>query len=315
MVKVLVLSATGKQGGATTRALLSSSKEKHSVRVLLRDPSSAKAKALAEAGAEVLQGGDYDKDVEALDRAFAGVEALFFVSLPSFTDDTAEVRGATNIIEAAKRAGTVRHVVYSTVAGADYYRELPNWDKNEFLVKYWTAKEKGEQLVKTGGFEHYTILRPTEFMSNYTLLETISFQYPTFYKTGVLTTALPESFPMCAIDDDDIGRTAAASIEAPATFTGTKNRELTLIGEVLPLKDLVAQLGEAVGKKLSISVYARAEAEELAKTNPIVGGQLARIDWKYKDEVANDFGLGFRSFRDHLAAHRERVRELYKDVP
>ncbi|KAI0377840.1 NAD(P)-binding protein [Hypomontagnella monticulosa] len=315
MVKVLVLSATGKQGGATARALLSSAAQKHSVRVLVRDASSEKAKALAAAGAEVLQGGSYESDVEALDRAMAGVEAVFFVSLPSFKDDTAEVRGATNIVEAAKRAGTVRHVVYSTVAGQDYYEELEGWDKNEFLPKYFAWKAKGEELVKTGGFDHYTILRPTEFMSNYTTLASVSMQYPTFIQTGVLSTALPETFPMCAIDDDDIGRTAAASIEAPDTFAGGKSRELMLIGEVVILKDLVAQLGEAIGKKLSIHTYPREEALELAKTNSMIGGQLVRVNWKYRVEEANDFGIGFRSWRDHVQANLERVKELYKDVP
>lgn len=143
MVKVLVLGATGKQGGATARALLSSPQQ-HAVRAYVRDPSSPKAQALAAAGAELVEGGGWDADVAALDRALAGgVEAVFFPSSPSFTDPGAEVRGAANIVEAARRAGTVAHVVYSTVIGVPRWRELPGLDGSPFFTgNYWTSKGK-----------------------------------------------------------------------------------------------------------------------------------------------------------------------------
>lgn len=138
MVKVLVLGATGKQGAATIKALLASGE--HSVRAFVRDSSSDKAKALAAAGVELVEGGDWDKDVAALDQAFAGgIEAVFFPSIPCFTDMDAEVRGATNIIEAAKKAG-VKHVVYSTVGGLERYRELPDLDSNPLFKNYWVSK-------------------------------------------------------------------------------------------------------------------------------------------------------------------------------
>lgn len=142
MVKVLVLGATGQQGNATARALLSSGK--NALRAYVRDVSSAKAKELAALGAEIIQGGDWDKDVAALDKAFAGVEAVFFISNPSFVDFDAEVKGATNIVEAAKRAGTVNHIVYSTVASVENYEDLPGLDKNPFFRNYWVSK--GEYL-------------------------------------------------------------------------------------------------------------------------------------------------------------------------
>ncbi|KAI2785019.1 NAD(P)-binding protein [Daldinia loculata] len=292
MVKVLVLAATGKQGGATVRALLASKSQQHShshshsVRALVRDASSAKAQALAALGAEVVVGGDWATDVAALDGAFAGgVEAVFFPSVPSFTDYEAELRGATNVVEAARRARTVRHVLYT----------------------------KSEDLVKNGGFEHYTILRPTEFMSNYTG-ETAHFQVPDLIKQGVLHTALPPSFLLSEIDVDDIGRVAAAAIASPAIFARGR-RELHIAGEVLTLGEIVAQLGEVLGKKLSVSTWTREEALEALKTREIVAGQLMRLDSDWPNPPADDFGLGFKTFRQHLEEHKEEVRELYKAVP
>lgn len=50
---ILVTGATGHQGGAVTRHLLA---DGWPVRALTRDPTSAKAQALAALGAEVVQG-------------------------------------------------------------------------------------------------------------------------------------------------------------------------------------------------------------------------------------------------------------------
>ncbi|KAI1107209.1 NAD(P)-binding protein [Jackrogersella minutella] len=314
MAKVLVLSATGKQGSATVRALLSSS-QKHSIRALVRDASSEKAKALVAQGVEVLQGGDWDKDVASLEKATAGVEVVFFISNPNLTDWDAEVRSATNIVDVAKRAGTVKHVVYSTVAGMDRYQEIPGLDALPFFRNYWDSKAKGEELVKAGGFAHYTILRPTEFMSNWTDRATITFQMPDLLSEGVWHTALPESFKLTEIDPHDIGRLAAAAIDAPATFAGGPSRVLYVAGELLTVGELLAQLSAAAGKKLAISTYTPEEAKKVAEKNPVVAGQLARLEWQASPKPANDYGLGFRTFRDHLKAHKDEVVELYKHLP
>ncbi|KAF3064465.1 putative nad dependent epimerase protein [Daldinia childiae] len=313
MVKVLVLAATGKQGGATVRALLAS-KGQHSVRVLVRDASSAKAQALAALGAEVVVGGDWATDVAALDKALSGgIEAVFFVSVPSFTDLEVELKGATNVVEAAKRAGSVRHVLYSSVGSLDKYQTLKGWDRTPFFANYWIAKAKTEDLVKNGGFEHYTILRPTEFMSNYTG-DLAHFQVPDLIKEGVLHTALPASYLLSEIDVDDIGRVASAAIAAPSTFASGR-RELHLTGEVLSLGEIVAQLSAVLGKQLRVSTWTREEALEALKTREIVAGQLMRLDSDWPNPPADDFGLGFKTFRQHLEEHKDEIRELYKAVP
>ncbi|KAI2468566.1 NAD(P)-binding protein [Annulohypoxylon bovei var. microspora] len=313
MARILILGATGKQGSATIQALLVSG-QKHSLRALVRNASSEKAKALVAQGVEVLEGGDWDKDVASLEKATAGMEVVFFISNPSFTDNEAEVRSATNIVDAAKRAGTVNHVVYSTVAGIEYYKELPDLESSPFFLNYWTSKAKGEELVRKGGFAHYTLLRPVEFMSNWTSSQMAYFQFPDLVKTGVWHTAFPESYVLSEVAPDDIGQVAAAAIDAPATFAGGPTRELQITGELLTVRDLIAQLGEAAGKTLSIHTYTEDEARAAVAENPLVAGQLSRLKLKGLSKPADDFGLGFSTFRDHLAAHAEEVKELYKNV-
>ncbi|KAI1463324.1 NAD(P)-binding protein [Daldinia caldariorum] len=314
MVKVLILAATGKQGSAAARALLSSKDHQHTVRILVRNPSSPAAQALAARGAEVVVGGDWAADAAALDRAFAGgIEAVFFPSIPSFTDADAELRGAANVVEAARRAGSVRHVLYSSVGGIDRYETFKGWDSTPLFANYWVSKAKTEDLVRNAGFEHYTLLRPSEFMTNYTSKMAL-FQVPSLVKEGIYRTALPSTFLLNEIDVDDIGRVVAGAIASPATFAAGR-RELDVTGEVLTLGELVAQLGAAAGKHLTVRTFTREEAEEALKTNPVVAGHLMMLDSEWANPAPDDFGLGFRTFRQHLEEHRDEVRELYKEAP
>lgn len=150
-------------------------------------------------------------------------------------------------------------------------------------------------------------------MSNYTASETAEFQIPDLIHDGVLRGAHPADVPLSLIDVADIGRTAAAAIEAPAAFAGG-SRELDVVAQSLTLNELVAQLGAVARKKLSVYTYTPGEAAELAKTNLIVASQLSRK--ALEDETApNDFGLGFSTFEEYLARHRDEVVELYKNAP
>ena len=67
---IAVVGATGAQGGGLVRAILNDKRGPFAVRAITRDAGSDKAKALAEAGAEVVTG-DVD-DVKSLKKAFSG---------------------------------------------------------------------------------------------------------------------------------------------------------------------------------------------------------------------------------------------------
>jgi uncharacterized protein YbjT (DUF2867 family) len=73
---IFVIGATGAQGGAVARALLSS--KKYTVNALIRDPDSEAAKALTTQGASLIKG-DWD-DVAAIEKAASGCAGLFLNS-------------------------------------------------------------------------------------------------------------------------------------------------------------------------------------------------------------------------------------------
>ena len=106
MTKILVTGATGRLGRKTLEFLLDRVPASQ-IAALARDPQ--KLNDLAERGVNVRQG-DY-LDQASLERAFAGVERLLFVSTVMFTDVMAQHR---NIIAAAKIAG-VKHIVYTAI--------------------------------------------------------------------------------------------------------------------------------------------------------------------------------------------------------
>lgn len=112
--KVLaVVGATGVQGGGLVRAALADPDGGFAVRALTRDPTSSKARALAERGAEVVAV-DVD-DAASLERAFRGADAAFCVTF--FWDHFSPEKERTQakaMAGAAKAAG-LAHVIWSTL--------------------------------------------------------------------------------------------------------------------------------------------------------------------------------------------------------
>src|SRR5579883_3137872 len=107
---ILVVGATGQQGGAVARALLAQGQK---IRVMTRQPE--KAAALAAAGAEVVTGSF--TDAAALQRALDGVRGVFAMSTPFEAGMDEEVTQGIRLADAAKQAG-VAHYVYTSVGSA-----------------------------------------------------------------------------------------------------------------------------------------------------------------------------------------------------
>jgi uncharacterized protein YbjT (DUF2867 family) len=149
---VLVTGATGQQGGAVARQLLSRG---HKVRALTRKPQGEAAKALAGLGAEVVPG-DLD-EVGSLEKALAGAWGVFSVQNTWEAGVEAEERQGKRLAELARQAG-VSHFVYTSVGSAHRRTGIPHFDN----------KARIEETVRGLGFPSYTILRPVFFMENWT---------------------------------------------------------------------------------------------------------------------------------------------------
>jgi len=110
---IAVVGATGAQGGGLVRAILDNKHGGFAARAITRDPNSDKAKALADAGAEVVQA-DAD-NVKSLEKAFEGAHGAFCVTFFwAHLKPETELAQARNMAQAAKHAG-IRHAIWSTL--------------------------------------------------------------------------------------------------------------------------------------------------------------------------------------------------------
>jgi len=110
---IAVVGATGAQGGGLVRAILEDKNGPFEARAITRDVNSDKAKALAEAGAEVVAG-DVD-NVKSLKKAFEGAHGAFCVTFFwAHMKPEKELSQARNMAQAAKDA-SVDHVIWSTL--------------------------------------------------------------------------------------------------------------------------------------------------------------------------------------------------------
>ena len=224
---VLVTAATGRQGGATARALLAEGRV--SVRVMVRNPEAPNAKALAAAGAEVVVG-DLD-DPASLRAACAGARAVFSMQSPSIAatgiDFSRERQQGRNLVEAAL-AGGVGAFVHTATSGVGDHRNVEGWREGRWKSHevYWENKLATCELVRSAGFQHWTLILPATFM-DHGMLD------PAGFVDGTrLVTVIDPDRPLALIAPEDIGKTAAAAIHEPARFDGVT---LQLAGDVLSL--------------------------------------------------------------------------------
>src|SRR5438477_2903398 len=105
---VAVTGATGRQGGAVARHLLS---DQWRVRAVTRRPDGPAARALAALGAEVVRADMMSR--HELEHAFREVYGVYSVQnfMPGGTD--AEIIQGKNVADAAKASG-VQHIVYGS---------------------------------------------------------------------------------------------------------------------------------------------------------------------------------------------------------
>ncbi|WP_164012595.1 NmrA/HSCARG family protein [Pyxidicoccus trucidator] len=193
---VLVTGATGRQGGAVARQLLSRG---HRVTAFVRDAGAPAAVELRSLGAE-LAVGNFD-DVDSIVRAAQGMDAIYAMATPFEAGVNTEIRQGLNLADAARLAG-VRHYVYSSVAGADRMTGIPHFD----------SKHRVELHVRRSGLP-YTILGPTFFMENFT-----SPMFEEGLKAGVLAMGLPPTRGLQMVALDDLAAFTVRVLEEPDRF-------------------------------------------------------------------------------------------------
>jgi hypothetical protein len=145
---VLVFGATGSQGGAVARELLSRAVP---VRALVRDSASERARALSDLGAELVVGDLTDE--WSLAQAFSTVPVAYAITTPFENGADAEVRQGDTIIRAAAQAG-LPWLILASVAAAD---RAP--------VPHFRSKARIEAQLGAGSVP-WTVVAPSYFYEN-----------------------------------------------------------------------------------------------------------------------------------------------------
>jgi uncharacterized protein YbjT (DUF2867 family) len=240
---ILVVGATGNQGGVATNHLLA---DGWRVRALTHHPDSPASQTLVAAGVELVSGDLLDS--ASLDAAVDGVYGVFSMQAPPQGDFNAEETEGVNIADAAAAAG-VRHFVYNSVAGAE----------SESATPWVAAKHHIEEHIRSLGLPA-TIWRPVTFMENYLR-----------QRDGILGGHLksplwPESVAYL-IALEDVGRFVALAFSDPDRFVGTS---MAIGGDSMTMTEVAETFSRALGTKVE---FEHAEFERIPTPSRPVAGQ------------------------------------------
>lgn len=302
---VLVTGATGNQGSATVRHLLASNAK---VNALVRSLASPAALELEHLGAKLCLG-TFD-DIDSLKAAAVGVTAVFLNVSPNLSEPESEIRHAKNVIQAAKEAGSVKTIVYSSVVMTGKHESFPNWGPDYPMGPYWTSKAEIESLVQNSGFQNWTILRPAFLMCNY-VLPFANFMFPELVERHVFLTAYKPDTAMMVLDPDDVGKFAAASILEPESYN---HHKIDLGVEALTPDEIARSLSKASGKDIKTAFYSAAEASSLLGKKPLIGAQLWANDVGYQVDVQalQRYPIKLTTFDEYLRREQRAVDDTFK---
>lgn len=222
-LSVLVMGATGNQGGAVVENLLPKG---HHIRTLTRNPDSPKAKRLKEQGVEVLKGDFFN--VDSLVNAAKGMDTVYAMTTPFEAGVEEEVKQGITLVDAIKQAG-VGHLVFGSVASADQQTGIPHFDSKYEVEKYIASINMP-----------YTISAPVYFMENL-----LSPWFLPSLKEGILKLGMPADRPLQQVSVNNIGAFAASLIERRERVFGQR---FDFAGDELSGAETVAVVSKVSGR-------------------------------------------------------------------
>ena len=242
---IAVVGATGAQGGGLARAILADPSGAFAVRAITRDTSSAPARALAAAGAEVVAAdlADPAAVARAFDGAFGAYCVTFFWNHFSPDTERAEARA---LATAAKHAG-LQHVIWSTLEDTRRWVKLddPRMPTlmGHYKVPHFDVKGEADAFFRDSGV-------PTTFLlTSFYWDNLIHFGMgPKPGPDGKLHFALPMGDrKLPGIAAEDIGRCAYGIFKRGAELAG---RTVGIAGEHLTGREMAAGLTQALGREV-----------------------------------------------------------------
>ena len=243
---IVVIGATGAQGGGLVRAILNDKNGDFSVRAVTRNVNSDKAKHLADLGAEVVAA-DVD-DLESIKRAFAGAYGAYCVTF--FWEHFSPQKEQDNVkhmAEAAKTAG-LKHVIWSTLEDTRNWIPLSDNRMPTLMEKYKVPHFDAKGEANTF-FDEAVI--PTTFLLT-------SFYWENFIYFGMGPKKGPDgklaiSLPMGekklpGIATEDIGKCAFAIFQNGNDFIG---KTVGISGEHLTGQQMADSFSKAFAEDIA----------------------------------------------------------------
>jgi uncharacterized protein YbjT (DUF2867 family) len=240
---IAVIGATGAQGGGLAKAILADKGGEFSARAITRKVDGEAARALAAAGAEVVQA-ELD-DLASLQRAFTGVHGAFCVTnYWEHMSPDKEIAQAKNLAEACKAAG-VSHAIWSTLE--DTRLRVPLSDERmptlqgRFKVPHFDTKGESDKFFDPA--------RTTLFATSFYWDNLISFGMgPKPDETGKLGFVLPMGDKkLSGIAAEDIGKCALGVFKRGVSMLG---KRVGVAGEHLTGAEMSQALGHALEREV-----------------------------------------------------------------
>jgi uncharacterized protein YbjT (DUF2867 family) len=307
---IVVVGATGAQGGGLVQAILEDPEGEFAVRALTRNPESDRARRLAELGAEVMAA-DID-DVESLKRAFRGAYGAFCVTFfwEHFSPEK-ELAQAKAMAVAAKAAG-LQHVVWSTLE--DTRRWVPLEDdrmptlQGRYKVPHFDAKGEADRVFSELGLP-VTFLLTSFYWDNL-----IHFGMgPRKGENGELSFVLPMADKkLPGIAAEDIGRCAHGIFKRGKAYIG---KTVGVAGEHLSGDEMAEGLTRALGREV-VYAYVPPEtyrtfgfpgADDLANMFQFNRDFAADFRGARDPDVARGLNPGLQSFAQWLDRNADRI--------
>jgi len=314
---IAVLGATGSQGGGLARAILADPDGPFAVRALTRSAQSDSARALAAAGAEVVEADLFDES--SLRRAFDGAYGAFVVT-NYWAERTPEEEAAQSRAEmelaqaqaaanAAKDAG-LAHVIWSTLEDTrEHFGDddrVPTVD-GRYKVPHFDAKGEANELFIRLGV-------PTTFPQTAFFFEGFTTGMgPARVQDGKLILTLPMADkPMSSIAVEDIGKTALGIFKRGEDFIG---KTVSIAGEHLTGNEYAAALTEALGEPVEYRPYSWDEfrefptpfAVELANMFQFYAEDSDRFTGDRDLDLVRELNPDLQSFKTWLAKHKQEI--------
>ncbi|MDF2693867.1 MAG: NmrA/HSCARG family protein [Labilithrix sp.] len=278
---IAIVGATGAQGGGLARAILADRSSAFRVRAVTRKPGSKNAKALADAGAEIVVA-DAD-DAASLERAFAGAYGAFCVTnfWEHFSPER-ELEQAANMARAAK-AVRLAHVIWSTLEDS---RQLVPLDDTRvptlmarYKVPHTDAKGEADRLFHDAG------IQTTRLLTSFYWENFLSFA-PRRDGEGRLVLALPlEDKRLAGIATEDIGRCALGIFERELV-----GESIGVAGAHLSGHEMAAGLSHALGEQVHYEPLPVAAFRAVMRT-PENDALEHQTGFSAADDTANMFQL------------------------